>query len=429
MKPGQPRTRVVIVGAGFGGLWAAKALASSPAEVVLIDRNNYHTFFPLLYQVAAAELEPEDIAYPVRSVLRKLSNVRFIMGEVKGLDLERRTVECEGRAVPYDYLILATGSVPNYFSIPGADDYAFPLRTLEHGVALRNHILSRFEQAEQEPDEEGRRRILAFTIVGGGPTGVEFAGALAELIYGPLAKDYQTLDINDVSVTVLEAADGLLPGLPPRLRDYALKRLRRMKVDVRLKATVSRISAEAVHLKDDGVIETETVVWTAGVGGSSEARGWRLPVTPAGRVSVQPTLQVPGHPEIYVAGDSAWVESGPPLAMIAPVATQQGQAAALNIRRQMAGREPLPFRYKDLGTMAVVGRNSAVALLGGRTFTGLPAWAIWLTVHLFKLIGFRNRLMVLTSWAWDYLFYERVVRLILPRKREDDAGTDGHASR
>jgi len=415
------RPRVAIIGAGFGGLWAARSLARSPAEVLLIDRHNYHCFLPLLYQVAAAELEPEEIAYPIRSILWKLPNVQFVLADVKRVDLARRMLETDGPAIPYDFLILATGSVSHFFGVPGAEEHALPLKTLEQGVALRTRILCCFERAALDPDPERRRRMLTFAIVGGGPTGVEFTGALVELIRGPLVKDFSRLDFREVRVILLEAADGLLPGWPERLRAYAAARLRRMGVEVRLGAMVSEITARAVHLKDGTVIPAETVIWTAGVRGDSLAQAWGLPTGRAGRVVVQPTLQLPGYPEVSVIGDLAYLENdGQPLPMIAPVAIQQGLAAARNIERQIAGQDPLPFRYRDPGAMVVVGRNAAVAQVWGRTFTGFPAWILWLGVHLAKLIGFRNRLLVLVNWAWDYLFYERAVRLMLPSERRKE---------
>lgn len=407
--------QVVIVGAGFAGLWATRSLARSPVEVLLVDRNNYHTFLPLLYQVAAAEVEPEAIAYPVRSILRKLPNVHFAMAEVTGVDLAARVVKTTEWVIPYDFLILAMGSTSNFFGVPGAVEHAFSLKTLEQGVALRNHILCCFERAVHDPDAERRRRLLTFTIVGGGPTGVEFAGALAELIHGPIVKDYPTLDFREVRVVLLEAMDSLLPGLPGRLRAYALARLRQMGVEARLQAMVSQVTREAVHLSDGTAIPTETVVWTAGVRGDPQIQRWGLPTTGNGRVVVLPTLQVPEHPEVYVIGDLAYVEEdGRPLLMMGPVAIQQGETAARNIVRQMADQEPLPFHYRDRGTMVAIGRNAAVAHPFGRAFTGFPAWVLWLSFHLLKLIGFRNRLLVLINWAWDYLLFERAVRLILP---------------
>jgi NADH dehydrogenase len=411
------------VGAGFGGLWAARSLVHSPVEVLLIDRHNYHCFLPLLYQVAAAELEPEEIAYPVRSILWKLPNVRFVLADVKTVDLSQRVLETDGPAISYDFLILATGSVSHFFGVPGASEYTFPLKTLEQGVALRTRILCCFERAALEPDPERRRRLLTFAIMGGGPTGVEFAGALAELIRGPLVKDFSTLAFREVRVVLVEAADGLLVGLPERLRAYAFARLGRMGVEVRLQASVAQVTREAVHLKDGTAIPAETVVWTAGVRGDSLAQAWGLPTARGGRVAVQPTLQLPGHPEIYVIGDLAYVEDGGrPLPMLAPVAMQEGDAAARNIGRQVAGQNPVPFHYRDPGTMVVIGRNAGAVHLRGRAFTGFPAWVLWLGVHLIKLIGFRNRLLVLINWAWNYLFYEHAVRLILPSENVLAAG-------
>jgi NADH dehydrogenase len=280
-----------------------------------------------------------------------------------------------------------------------------------------------------ERDTEQRQRMLTFAIVGGGPTGVEFAGALVELIRGPLAKDFRRLDFRQVRVVLLEAANHLLSGLPERLGLYARNRLLQMGVDVRLQTTVQEITQRSVMLKDGGVLPTETVVWTAGVRGDPLAQFIQLPTTRNGRVFVQPTLQLAHYPEVYVIGDLVQGEqNGHPLPMLAPVAMQQGTMAAQNIIRQVAGVDPLPFRYRDPGTMVTIGRNAAVVSLHGRTFTGFPAWVVWLSVHLFKLIGFRNRLLVLINWAWDYFFYERAVRLILPSNTPAISGTEnGHA--
>ena len=411
------RPRVVILGAGFGGLWAARALAKSPVEVVLVDRNNYHAFLPLLYQVAAAELEPEDIAYPVRSILRAFRRARFMLAEVREIDFTGRLVKASGRSIPYDFLVLATGSVSHFFGVPGAGEHAFPLKTVDHGIVLRNHILGCFERAVNEPSTERRRQAVTFVIVGGGPTGVEFAGALAELIRGPLVKDLPSLDFREVRVLLLEARENLLPGLPDRLRAYTQERLGRMGVEVRLRAVVTEITPHAVHLKDGTALPTETVAWTAGVRGDPAAQSWGLPTARDGRVRVLPTLQVPGFPEVYVVGDLAYIEeNGRPLPMVAPVAIQQGAAAARNIVRQAGGSDPSPFHYRDPGTMVTIGRNAAVTCLGRHCFSGFPAWLVWLSVHIFKLIGFRNRLLVLINWAWDYLLYERAVRLILPQQ-------------
>lgn len=408
------RPHVIIIGAGFGGLWAAKALAKASVDVTLIDRNNYHTFLPLLYQVAAAELEPEDIAYPVRTILRGIPNAKFVMAEVKSIDMDARTISIDDHELHYDYLIIAAGSVTNYFGVKGAAECAYPLRVLDDGIELRNHILSCFEQAVYEQNEEIRKRLLTFTIVGGGPTGVEFAGALAELINGPIMLDYPGLNPKEIRVVLLEAQDRLLSGLITCCYDYATQRLRRMGVDVRLQSVVNEVKKDAVVLKDDGELSTATVVWTAGVRGVPEVQSWGLPVAKSGRVAIEPTLQVTGHPEIYVIGDLAFIEEdGNPLPMVAPVAIQQGSFVSKNIKFQLQGKPLQTFKYKDKGTMLTIGRNQAVAQIGGRGITGFPAWVLWLGIHLFNLIGFRNRIFVLINWAWDYFFYERTVRLIL----------------
>jgi NADH dehydrogenase len=369
--------RVVIAGGGFGGLSAARTLARSPVEVVLVDRNNYHTFPPLLYQVAAGELEPGDIAYPVRTILRKIPNARFTLAEVTRVDLEHRLLETDAPDIPYDFLILATGTVDHFF-VPGAREHAFSLKTLENAITLRNHILGCVEHADLEVDQAVCHQLLSFAIVGGGPTGVETAGALAELIQGPIRKDFPRLDLGQAQITLIEAAHRLLPTLPERLGVYAARRLRDMGVDVRLECPVQSITPDTVHLQE-------------------------------------PTLQVPGHPEVYVVGDLAYFEEdGQPLPMVAQVALQGAECAARNIQRQMTGKEPLPFHYHDRGTMATIGRNKAAALAYGRTFTGFPAWLLWLGIHLWYLIGYRNRLLVLINWARHYLFREHAACRILP---------------
>jgi NADH dehydrogenase len=424
--------RVVIVGAGFGGLWTARTLARSPLEVTLVDRNNYHTFLPLLYQVATAELEPGDIAYPVRTILRKMPNARFAMAEVQRVDIDRRVVETDGPEIPYDFLVLATGTVDHFFGIPGAPEYAFSLKNLEEAIALRNHILGCVERADHEQDVGRRQGLLGFAIVGGGPTGVESAGALAELIQGPLMKDCRTLEFSEVQITLVEAMDRLLPTLPEPLGTYAQERLRAMGVEVRVQSAVSRITPDEVQLEDGTVVPACTTIWAAGVQGVPHAEASGLPIARRGRVAVLPTLQVPDHPEVYVIGDLAYFEQdGSPLPMVAQVAIQGGVAAARNIERQLAGQDPLPFRYRDRGTMATIGRNAAAAHVYGRNFTGFPAWLLWLTIHLFYLIGFRNRLLVLLNWARNYLFRERAACRILPselvppaRSAQEDPGQE-----
>lgn len=411
----ESRPKVVIVGAGFGGLWAARTLAQAPVDIWVVDRNNYHTFFPLLYQVAAAELEPEDIIYPVRNILHNYSNIRFLLGEVTGIDWTHQKVLLGSQSIPYDYLILSVGSKAHFLDVSGAAEYAFSLKTLDDAVQLRNHILCRFEAANYETDSAIRKQMLTFAIVGGGPTGVEFAGALAELVRVPLHKDYPNLDFSEVHILLLEATDRLLTGVPERLQNYTVRQLKRKGVEVELNSPVSQIASQAVTLKDGRVIPTETVVWTAGVGGTSLLQNWDFPTRRNGQLDVLPTLQVADHPNIYIIGDLAHVEQeGHPLQLIATVATQEGKWAGKNVLRQITGVEPKPFRYHDPGMMAVTGRNAAVVRIGRYAFTGFLAWVIWLSVHLYRLIGFRNRLFVLVNWALDYIFFDRVVRLITP---------------
>ena len=406
--------RVVVVGAGFGGLWAARALDRHDVSVTLLDRNNYHTFFPLLYQVAAAEIGPTGIAYPVRSALRG-SGVRFRMEEVTGLDLAGRAVTTAQGTVPYDALILALGSVPRFFGVAGAEEHAFPLRTMDDALPLRQHVLGSFERASLlEPGEE-RSALLTFVIVGGGPTGVEFAGALAELVYGPLHPDYPGIERQEPRVVLVEAGSVLLPGMPDRLSDYAHARLGRIGVEVRLDTAVEEVGPDRATLSDGSLLATRTVVWTAGVGGDPAVGAWGLPVGPGGRVPVLPTLQVEGHPSVFVVGDLAYLEhGGEALPQVAPVAIQQGEAAARGAVRLLRGEEPEPFRFKDPGMLAVIGRNSAVAQLGIGAFTGFTAWVLWLVIHIAKLIGFRSRALVLVNWAWNYVTFGRTVRPILP---------------
>lgn len=412
---GTKRERVVIVGAGFGGLWAARALAREEVDVLLVDRNNFHTFYPLLYQIGAAELDATEICYPVRKILRGQENARFVMAEVDEVRPEEGAVRAGGETIRYDHLILATGSDPHFFGVEGAAEHAFPLRVLEDGIALRNHVLSRFEGAARMSDPARRRQALTFVIVGGGPTGVEYAGALAELVYGPIARDYPEVDGEEVSIFLVEALDHLLSSMPRDLGAYAAGRLETMGVDVRTGTLVEEVSPAGVRFADGSAVDCGTVVWTAGVQGDVDAHHWGLPVGRGGRVQVDATLAVPGHPAIQVVGDLAGIEQdGEPLPQIAPVAVQQGEHAARNVLLALRGEAAEPFSYEDRGMLATVGRNHAVARIFGRSFRGFPAWLLWLAVHIAKLIGFRNRLVVLTNWAWDYFTYERFVRLILP---------------
>jgi NADH dehydrogenase len=410
-EPAKPT--VVILGAGFGGLRAARALRRAPVQVVLLDRNNYHLFQPLLYQVATAGLEPEQIAKPVRAILRGQANFDFRMVDVTGADFAARRLETNRGPVPYDYLILAIGGETNFFGLESVARHGFGLKDVNEAVSIRNHVLTCFEEAMLEPDPERRRARLTFVVVGGGPTGVEMAGALSELIRLVLVKDYPRLNIKDVRVLLLEATDRLLGAMPERLREAAASTLWRKHVEVRFGATVADYDGARVLLKSGEVIPGHTVIWAAGAKAAGLAARLGLPTARQGRVVVEPTLQVPGHPEIFLVGDAAYVEAeGEPLPMVAPVAIQMAETATRNIVRALRGQSPEPFRYRDPGSLATIGRNAAVAHIWGLQLRGFPAWVMWLVVHIIQLIGFRNKLFVLLNWAWDYFFYERAVRLI-----------------
>lgn len=408
--------RVVILGAGFGGLRAARALAKAPVQVTLIDRKNYHLFQPLLYQVATAGLSQDEIAYPVRSIFRRQKNFEFRMLEVTDFDLAGKRLLTDRGEVTYDYLILAPGGETNYFGMNSLAANAFGLKDIDEASAIRNHLLQQFERASLETDEERRRERLTFVIAGGGPTGVECSGAISELIHVALPKDYPCAELDQMQVILLEAADRLLPAMPPELSEATRVVLEKKGVEVRFGTAVAGFDGHKVLLQDGAPIPARTLIWAAGVRAVSLLEKTGLPLGSQRRVKVEPTLQTPGHPEVYVIGDAALVvdEGGNPLPMIAPVAMQQADAAAQNILRQVRGEPQKAFQYRDRGMMATIGRNQAVAVLGRFKFRGFPAWLVWLGVHILQLIGFRNRLLVLINWAWDYLFYERAVRLIEP---------------
>jgi NADH dehydrogenase len=413
----ETRARVVIVGGGFGGLQAAKALADAPVQVTIVDRRNHHLFQPLLYQVATAALSPADIAQPIRSVLRHQSNVDVVLAGVDAIDVAAKEIvldeDQQARRLPYDYLILAAGANHAYF---GHDEWApnAPgLKTLEDAVDIRRRILLSFEEADREPDPARRRALMTFVVVGGGPTGVEMAGAIAEIARFSLARDFRHIDTRDARVILIEAGTELLAAFPDRLSRRSLQDLERLGVDVRFGKPVTAIAPNAVTLGDE-VISANTIVWAAGVQASPLGRSLGVELDRAGRVLVNPDLTVPGHPEIFVIGDMASLQDarGRPLPGVAQVAMQQGAWAAANIVRAIEGKPVRPFRYRDLGNMATIGRNSAVADIRGLRLTGFVAWLAWAVVHILNLIGFRNRVLVGLQWLWSYLTFQRGARLI-----------------
>lgn len=408
------RPSVVIVGAGFGGLRLARGLSRGPVDVTIIDRHNYHTFVPLLYQVATAGLEPEAIAQPIRRILRGVPNLRFRLNAVTGVDLARRVVTTDSGAIRYDYLVLAAGSATSYFGLDTVVQVTSALRDLDDAERLRDQILGAFETASAEEDPDRRRQLMTLIVVGGGPTGVELAGALAELRRHVLPHDYPDLDLSCARILLLEATDRILPGMPPGLQAKALAKLSELGVEICLRAPVADADADGVTLSNGEMIPAGAVMWVAGMRAPPLAEAVLTAKDSVGRLIVSKTLHLPGHPEVYAIGDMAHVGDleTRPHPMLAPVAIQQGALVAENILRNLAGKPPQRFVYKDRGTMVTIGRNAAVAHVFGLRLSGFIAWLIWLTVHLVWLIGFRNRTLVLVNWAWNYLTYDRAVRLI-----------------
>jgi NADH:quinone reductase (non-electrogenic) len=412
-----PHPRVVIVGAGFGGLRVARGLRGAPVDVTVIDKHNYHTFIPLLYQVATAGLEPEAIAHPVRRIVTA-PNVRFRLAAVTEIDLDQRRVTTDAGDFPYDYLVLAAGSVTNFFGLDSVARHATALRELDDAETVRDHVLAAFEAAAGENDPARRLALMTTVIVGGGPTGVELAGALAELRRHVLPRDFPELDVSQARILLVEASDRLLEALAERMQRKALEKLREMGVDVQLGARVTDADERGVTLADGERIDAGAIVWVAGLRASPLAQALNTPLGTAGRVTVSRLLDLPDHPEVYVIGDMAHAggHESPPHPMLAPVAIQQGDLVAQNILRQTQGKKPRAFKYKDPGTMVTIGRASAVARVYGVPVSGFVAWLLWLTVHIVWLIGFRNRALVLVNWAWNYFTYERGVRLIRRRR-------------
>jgi NADH dehydrogenase len=414
--------RVLIVGGGFGGLRAARALGREAVDVTVIDRRNHHLFQPLLYQVATAALSPGDIASPIRWVLRRQRNAEVLLGEVVRFDTDRDiAVLSDGTEFHYDYAIVATGATHAYFGHDAWQAHAPGLKTLEDALVIRRRVLMAFERAERETDPEKRRTLLTFVIVGGGPTGVELAGALAEISRQSLARDFRHFDPTAATIVLLEGGPALLAAFPPPLQERARRDLEQLGVQVHTGSVVTGVEAEAVLIGAKR-IPAATILWAAGVAASPLGRALGAPTDRAGRVLVNPDLTVPGCPNVFVVGDLASLtdEQGHPLPGVAQVAVQMGGHAAHNIMRRIANQPLRPFRYRDYGNMATIGRAKAVADLHWLRLQGLIGWLAWVFIHLIKLIGFRNRVVVMVQWAWAYFSYERSVRLITGSPRADD---------
>jgi NADH dehydrogenase len=413
--------RVVIIGGGFGGLEAARALAGAPVSVTLIDRHNYHLFQPLLYQVATASLSPADIASPIRWVLRGQRNVQVLLAEVRTLDpARRRVIYTDGNhdspdfthELSYDYLIVAAGARHSYFGHPEWATRAPGLKTLDDALEIRRRVLLAFEAAERETNPALRQRLLTFVIVGGGPTGVELAGALAEIARHSLVEDFRSIRPESARIILVEGSPHLLAAFPEKLQAAAAKSLAKLGVEIRTHAVVGEIGDQDVRVGDER-IAAGTVLWAAGVAAAPLLSSLGVTLDRAGRVPVEPTLAAPGCPGVFVVGDAASLQQdGAPLPGVAQVAMQGGRHAARNVLRSIRGEPLAPFRYRDYGNMATIGRGSAVADIASMQFSGVVAWMIWLFIHIRSLIGFRSRLAVMGEWAWSYLTFQRRARLI-----------------
>jgi NADH dehydrogenase len=415
---GGGRRRVVIVGAGFGGLACARKLDGEPVDVILLDQHNYHLFTPLLYQVATGLLNPSDIAYPLRTIFRHSANVRFRQGTVTRVELSNKVVRLDGAPpLTYDYLVLATGSTDNYFGNEDVARVSFGLKSLEDATRLRNQVLTCLERADAEPDPAARRPLLTFVVVGGGPTGVESSGALSELMAIVAGKDYHQISRDEIQIILVEGTDRLLNAFSVRLGRYARRVLTRRKVDVRTGALVKSANGHSVTLSDGTAIASATIVWSAGVRPNDPIGESPVPRFRNARIQVDEWLRIPGSAGAFAIGDAASPRVGDrDLPMLSPPAMQAGRYVAGAILGEVRGvpSERTPFHYVDKGTMATVGRNAGVTHLpGGLEFTGFVGWLTWLFVHIYYLIGFRNRISALAAWAWDYLRHDRPIRIIL----------------
>ena len=419
-----PTPHVVIVGGGFAGLWATRALANAPVRITLLDRGNHHLFQPLLYQVATAGLSAPDIAAPLRHILRRQCNATVLMGEAAAVDAAgKRITLADGGTLDYDFALLATGATHAYFGHDEWAPHAPGLKTLDDALHIRRRILSAFERAEAEDDPAVRRALLTFAIIGGGPTGVELAGTLVEIARHTLRHEFRRIEPGDARVLLLEAGPRVLATFPESLSARASRQLERLGVEVRCGRPVSAIDAQGVSLGDER-IAARTVLWAAGVAASPLARTLGVPLDRAGRVPLQPDLAVDGAPGVFVAGDLASVQraDGRPIPGVAPAAKQMGRHVAMAIRARLAGKPSPPFRYRDFGNLATIGRMAAVVHLGRLRLSGAVAWWFWLTAHIFFLIGFRNRLSVMLSWTWAYWSYQRAARIILGDNKDVDGG-------
>jgi NADH dehydrogenase len=408
---------VVILGGGFAGLNAARTLRRASVEVVLVDRRNHHLFQPLLYQVATAALNPSDIAAPIRRVVRNQRNCRVLLAEATAIDVAGRRVVLADGELPYDHLIVGTGATHSYFAHPEWAAFAPGLKSIEDALEIRRRVLLAYEAAERASDPETRRAWLTFVVVGAGPTGVELAGALCEIARHSLADDFRTIDPEDARVVLVEGGPRVLSAFPEELSPKAEAQLRGLGVEVRTGAQVTAIDADGVALGTER-LQARTVLWAAGVAASPLARSLGVPLDRAGRVLVEPTLAIPGHPEVTVVGDLAvHQQDGKPVTGLAPIAIQEGRHAAKNVIRALRGDPALPFRYVDKGILATIGRAAAVGAIGPLELSGYVAWLAWLFVHILFLVGFRNRFLVVFSWAWTYVTYERGARLITGNAR------------